>query len=90
MFDMTNVMISIHKATTMLVCLIITFITTTKAFYLPGVAPHDFYTGEPVELKVNKLRYAFVHWFTYACCIDGSLFCTLYFFFLVIIILCVV
>lgn len=31
-------------------------IGTTSGFYLPGVAPHDFYTGEPVELKVNKLR----------------------------------
>ena len=29
----------------------------TSGFYLPGVAPHDFYTGEPVELKVNKLRF---------------------------------
>ena len=25
------------------------------AFYLPGVAPHDFQRGERVELKVNKL-----------------------------------
>jgi len=32
-------------------------ITQSNAFYLPGVAPHDFYTGEPVELKVNKLRF---------------------------------
>jgi transmembrane 9 superfamily protein 2/4 len=31
------------------------FLSTARGFYLPGVAPHDFYTGEPVELKVNKL-----------------------------------
>ena len=31
-------------------------ISCATGFYLPGVAPHDFYTGEPVELKVNKLR----------------------------------
>ena len=27
-----------------------------KAFYLPGVAPHNFGSGDNVELKVNKLR----------------------------------
>jgi len=27
-----------------------------EAFYLPGVAPHSYVTGEDVELKVNKLR----------------------------------
>ena len=26
-----------------------------EAFYLPGVAPHDYRPGERVELKVNKL-----------------------------------
>lgn len=26
-----------------------------EAFYLPGVAPHSYVTGEEVELKVNKL-----------------------------------
>lgn len=25
-------------------------------FYLPGVAPHSFASGDSVELKVNKLR----------------------------------
>jgi transmembrane 9 superfamily protein 2/4 len=28
---------------------------SASAFYLPGVAPHDFEEGEKVELKVNKL-----------------------------------
>ena len=27
----------------------------TQAWYLPGVAPHDFNNGERVYLKVNKL-----------------------------------
>jgi len=27
----------------------------TQAWYLPGVAPHDFHNGERVYLKVNKL-----------------------------------
>jgi hypothetical protein len=26
-----------------------------EAFYLPGVAPREYATGEKVELKVNKL-----------------------------------
>ena len=26
-----------------------------RAFYLPGVAPREYGTGERVELKVNKL-----------------------------------
>jgi hypothetical protein len=25
-------------------------------FYLPGVAPYNFYAGESIDLKVNKLR----------------------------------
>jgi len=29
--------------------------TGVEAFYLPGVAPHDFTLGEKVDLKVNKL-----------------------------------
>ena len=37
-----------------LFCLI-AFVSHTFAFYLPGVAPHDFKSGEEVELKVNKL-----------------------------------
>ena len=28
-----------------------------NAFYLPGVAPHSYVDDEPVDLKVNKLRY---------------------------------
>ena len=28
---------------------------SASAWYLPGVAPHDFTRGERVELKVNKL-----------------------------------
>jgi hypothetical protein len=31
---------------------------SASAFYLPGVAPHSFTKDEPVELKVNKLRFA--------------------------------
>ena len=54
---MTSALISIHA--TILLCLAV-FLSTARGFYLPGVAPHDFYTGEPVELKVNKLRYAHV------------------------------
>lgn len=27
-----------------------------NGFYLPGVAPYNFYAGESVDLKVNKLR----------------------------------
>mmetsp|Transcript_18324 Transcript_18324/g.57283 ORF Transcript_18324/g.57283 Transcript_18324/m.57283 type:complete len:84 (+) Transcript_18324:364-615(+) len=27
----------------------------TQAFYLPGVAPREYSTGQRVELKVNKL-----------------------------------
>jgi hypothetical protein len=27
-----------------------------NGFYLPGVAPRSFFSGEEVELKVNKLR----------------------------------
>ena len=30
-------------------------IPAAQAWYLPGVAPHDFTRGERVELKVNKL-----------------------------------
>lgn len=36
------------------ICLI-AFASHAFAFYLPGVAPHDFKSGEEVELKVNKL-----------------------------------
>jgi len=32
-----------------------TYLHMMLAFYLPGVAPHDFQRGERVELKVNKL-----------------------------------
>mmetsp|Transcript_24771 Transcript_24771/g.36534 ORF Transcript_24771/g.36534 Transcript_24771/m.36534 type:complete len:635 (-) Transcript_24771:180-2084(-) len=34
---------------------ILSSLSLTSGFYLPGVAPHNFYAGEPVELKVNKL-----------------------------------
>ena len=33
----------------------ISSVLSSKGFYLPGVAPHDFQRGEKVELKVNKL-----------------------------------
>ena len=29
--------------------------TKTSAFYLPGVAPHEYEEGEEVLLKVNKM-----------------------------------
>ena len=32
-------------------------VSLSDAFYLPGVAPHSFASGEQVELKVNKLRF---------------------------------
>lgn len=35
--------------------LALSLISCAEAFYLPGVAPHDFNSGEKVELKVNKL-----------------------------------
>lgn len=35
--------------------LAIGLLSSTSAFYLPGVAPHDYAPGERVELKVNKL-----------------------------------
>ena len=35
--------------------------TPIRSFYLPGVAPHSFTNGEPVELKVNKLRYQYYY-----------------------------
>jgi transmembrane 9 superfamily protein 2/4 len=28
---------------------------TASAFYLPGVAPHEYKDGDPIDLKVNKL-----------------------------------
>ncbi|WOH02798.1 hypothetical protein DCAR_0522188 [Daucus carota subsp. sativus] len=31
------------------------FIVQGYAFYLPGVAPEDFYKGDPLNVKVNKL-----------------------------------
>lgn len=30
-------------------------ISSARAFYLPGAAPHDFEADEPVELYVNAL-----------------------------------
>ena len=34
---------------------LLALILQSKAFYLPGVAPHNFEVNEEVELKVNKL-----------------------------------
>lgn len=39
----------------MILVLTLSLISCSQAFYLPGVAPHDFLQGEKVELKVNKL-----------------------------------
>jgi hypothetical protein len=36
--------------------LVLSSLSICQGFYLPGVAPHSYYTGETVELKVNKLR----------------------------------
>jgi len=36
-------------------CILFGAVTLSDAFYLPGVAPHSFASGEQVELKVNKL-----------------------------------
>ena len=30
-------------------------LTTTHAFYLPGVAPREYADGDKVEIKVHKL-----------------------------------
>lgn len=30
-------------------------LAVAEAFYLPGVAPHEYANGEKVEIKVNKL-----------------------------------
>lgn len=38
------------------VVLVTLWTATTQAFYLPGVAPHNYEAGEEVVLKVNKLR----------------------------------
>ena len=35
---------------------ILLILSKATGFYLPGVAPHSFSSGESVELKVNKLR----------------------------------
>jgi hypothetical protein len=39
-----------------LVGLLLAELSISNGFYLPGVAPHSYYAGETVELKVNKLR----------------------------------
>ena len=36
-------------------CLLAFACESARAFYLPGVAPHEYLEGERVELKVNKL-----------------------------------
>lgn len=46
----------IAAATAMLGALVASTASVSHAFYLPGVAPHNYETDEPVELKVNKLR----------------------------------
>lgn len=38
-----------------LAVVLVSTISLGSAFYLPGVAPHNFYAGENVDLKVNKL-----------------------------------
>lgn len=35
---------------------VVAAVSQANAFYLPGVAPHNYESGEAVELKVNKLR----------------------------------
>mmetsp|Transcript_48686 Transcript_48686/g.136158 ORF Transcript_48686/g.136158 Transcript_48686/m.136158 type:complete len:637 (+) Transcript_48686:19-1929(+) len=35
--------------------IVLLFINNCRGFYLPGVAPHDYDSGDTVELKVNKL-----------------------------------
>ncbi|XP_051149425.1 transmembrane 9 superfamily member 9-like [Andrographis paniculata] len=38
------------------VCLMLfLFINAAQCFYLPGVAPQDFFKGDPLRVKVNKL-----------------------------------
>ena len=32
-----------------------------QAFYVPGVAPTDFFKGDPVNIKVSRDTYAFLH-----------------------------
>ena len=32
-------------------------LSVVNGFYLPGVAPHNYKSGETVDLKVNKLRW---------------------------------
>lgn len=34
---------------------LLSLLTSTHAFYLPGAAPRDYYQGEPVNLFVNAL-----------------------------------
>lgn len=34
---------------------LLSLLTSTHAFYLPGAAPHDYYEGERVNLFVNAL-----------------------------------
>jgi hypothetical protein len=43
-------------ATTAIFGAIVASTSWCNAFYLPGVAPHNYEVDEPVELKVNKLR----------------------------------
>merc|ERR1719160_2434949 len=37
------------------IALAVTLLSAAEAFYLPGVAPHEYADGDRVEIKVNKL-----------------------------------
>ncbi|KAJ7951635.1 Transmembrane 9 superfamily member [Quillaja saponaria] len=45
--------IAVHAITTVFFALLL--ISSAYSFYLPGVAPRDFQTGDPLYVKVNKL-----------------------------------
>ena len=38
---------------TLLLLLVVTILPAVKGFYVPGVAPMDFFKGDPVEIKVR-------------------------------------
>ena len=37
------------------IALLLVHVASARAFYLPGVSPHEYREGEQVDLKVNKL-----------------------------------
>jgi hypothetical protein len=43
-------------ASTFAVIAVLSSLASVAGFYLPGVAPHSFNTGDKIDLKVNKLR----------------------------------